>query len=192
MAFVPPGFANMILPCTPTAAGSAACITFGVDMTLGTVDPEDVADVAFTAFQSTVLTLLDDGVIWGPITAQVGDVGGILTYEGTLSSAGGVTIDCTPPNSAVLVRRLTSTPGRAGRGRIYWPHAAEETAVNESGEWNIASAENFQEQHDDWLTALEAADIPMVLLHSTEGTPSLVNSLVVQTLMASQRRRMRR
>lgn len=191
MPTIPEGFANVIIPALHTSGTRPAAVTFGVRNDASLLLPGTVADVIWTAFDAEVRPLLDDQVTWGPIHVQLGVAGGILSGDGADSSVGGASIDSVSSNTAVLVRKASLVPGRRGRGRYFWPWAAADNVVSELGIWGSASVANFQSGQEDFLDALTAADLPMVILHSGAGTPALVSSLSTQPLLATQRRRMR-
>lgn len=190
MSMVPTGYGNILIPAT--LGGVTAAVTFGVLNASGSDDPVVVAELAWDAFESSVLPLLDTDSLWGPIHCGLGTSGGILSGDGSSSDNGGASINSVPPNTAVLVSKTSLTPGRAGRGRYYWPFAANEGDVDEAGQWGSASAANFQTAQLAFLDALTTAEIPMAILHSTSASPSNVVNLSTQTLLATQRRRLRR
>ena len=191
MPLVPDGYANVIIPATHSGSVRSAAVTFGVRNDLGALTPQNVADQVWDAFDANLRSLLDDGVTWGPIHVQLGTAGGILSGDGADSDFGGATIDSVLANSAVLVRKQSLSPGRSGRGRYFWPWAAADNVVSEVGEWGAASVANFQSGQEDFLAALTSENLPMVILHSGTGTPVIVSALSTQSLLATQRRRMR-
>ena len=190
MALVPAGYANVLIPAS--LGGTTAAVTFGVQDQGSAGDPVTIAGLVWGPFSDNLLPLLDTDSLWGPIHVGLGTSGGIISGDGSDTDNGGASINSVPPNTAVLVTKTSSTPGRAGRGRMYWPFAANEGDVNEQGQWSPASAANFQTAVETFLVDLASADVPMVILHSASGSPSGVNSLVTQTLLATQRRRLRR
>lgn len=189
---IPSGYCNVLIPATAGFLQNGAAVTFGVENNTIFTVPEPIAELVWDAFDSSVRPFLDSSVTWGPVHVQVGLPGGISSGDGTSSDIGGATIESVPSNTAVLVRKHSAQPGRGGRGRYFWPCAANEADVSEGGLWNQASVDNFQDGQDDFLIALNAADLPMVILHAGAGTPATVTTLNTQQLLATQRRRMRR
>jgi hypothetical protein len=190
MPLVPDGYGNILIPAS--LGGTTAAVTFGILNATGSNDPVVVAEVVWDVFSADVLPFLDSDSTWGPIHCALGLSGGILSGDGSSSDQGGASINSVPPNTAVLVSKTSSTPGRAGRGRYYWPFAANEADVDESGLWGSASVANFQGAQTDFLADLSTAEVPMAILHSASGAPSNVINLSTQSLLATQRRRLRR
>lgn len=99
----------------------------------------------------------------------------------------------TPQNCAFLIKKMTNTGGRTGRGRMYVPGVSEEivspagvvTASTVSA-WNTALASYISD-----LNAIVGVDFPC-LLHSQVGDlPMEITSLICDTRIATQRRRLR-
>lgn len=189
---VPVGYAEVSIPGRYDAGGAYGYVVFGVENNTIFTNPATIADAVWAEFSTTVLPLLDDTIQWGPVEASVGTSSGDLSGVGTSTGNGGATINSPPPNAAVLVTKSTNTGGRRGRGRMYWPWAADESSVGEGGVWASGAVANFQTAMDNFLADLASADLPMVILHRDGGSPSPVTVLTVQALLATQRRRLRR
>lgn len=72
----------------------------------------------------------------------------------------------------------------------FWP---DEANVNDEGGIAGALVTSIGASWDYVLTQLGLAGLPMVLLHATAPfTPTAVTNLTVSTLIATQRRRLRR
>jgi hypothetical protein len=107
-----------------------------------------------------------------------------------------------PQNSAVLIHKRTTRAGRRGRGRIYMPGVIEGSCAN-NGVLDGAHRASLQNIWTAFLARFGAAgplgDVNMVLLHNgpllSEGDPlyepTLVTSLFVDPVIATQRRRLR-
>lgn len=189
---VPVGYAECAIPARYDAGGSYGYVVFGVENNTIFTNPATIADEIWGVFSTTLLALLDDTIQWGPVEVSVGTSSGDLSGVGVGTASGGATINSPPPNAAVLVTKSTNTGGRRGRGRMYWPWAADESTVGEGGVWAGSAVANFQAACDDFLADLTTADLPMVILHRDGGVPSPVTQLTVQALLATQRRRLRR
>jgi hypothetical protein len=186
----PAGFMQVRIPGV-WSAGVYGVVTFGAESSaLG--DASFNAELVWGAFNEHVLPLLDSTVEWGPVQVSIGPSSAPISGEGTSRAFGGSVIESCPPNCAVLVQKRTATGGRRGRGRYFWPWAASETSVSEGGVWATASRNNFQTGQEGFLAELTTNNVPMMLFHADGGAPSPVTSLVTQTLLATQRRRMRR
>lgn len=131
----------------------------------------------------------------GPLRARVGTDGEPIVLETGVLGTGAATGEFLPQNCAFLMQKRSALGGRRNRGRIYWPIISEGN-VNEVGE--IASgflstlntfANNFLALASNPTHNLSA----MVILHSTgDPTPTTVTDLDVPSLIATQRRRLRR
>jgi hypothetical protein len=99
-----------------------------------------------------------------------------------------------PPNCSLLVRKNTGRAGRKERGRMYWPlFSILDADVDDTGiidptvlgviTGNIA---DFKEQLD-----LSPFVDDIVLLHESAETPTVVISWGVESLLGTQRRRLR-
>lgn len=100
-----------------------------------------------------------------------------------------------PSNCAALISKISSTPGRPGRGRMFVPGLAL-NACNQNGFWNTGVRTAWQEAMNAFSVAtldedgvegiylFHEADSPVVL-------PSFIFGLTVTPQIATQRRRMR-
>lgn len=97
-----------------------------------------------------------------------------------------------PPNVALLVKATSGAVGRANRGRIYLPGVLYDTDVNEQGQLTGAAIVTWQAAMNALAARLVVEDALPVILHSDVGAPTPVQSLTVQPVAATQRRRLRR
>jgi hypothetical protein len=98
------------------------------------------------------------------------------------------------PNTAILVR-LETAGGRSTRsGRMYIP-GVDEDQVTANGEMTSGYVTDVQNAIDDFWDALTAADI-IPVVNSKDGAggyePQTITGMAVQTLLATQRRRLRK
>jgi hypothetical protein len=125
----------------------------------------------------------------------VGNDGGDIRYDVTVSRAGALGGSANPQNVATLVRKNTGLGGRRNRGRMFLPgipeaFTADNGIIAPANVTTLQTAVNLL--HSGALFAASNVDA-MVLLHSTPPTtPTVINSLDVQNLVATQRRRLRR
>lgn len=201
---VPFGYASVVQTFTWAGDPEPVAITYGV-VTNGAGPPASAAALAADLrdnFSATMLgpldgiiSMLQTEVSWQedplPAPPVIGVAAGGGSGAGTLGSV-------LPQNSAFLVHKRTGVGGRGGRGRLYLP-AVDESAVNDVGvvtgsvvtAWNTALAA--------WLAAIQAETtyLDMVLFHDSLGAfaaedPYVVTSLIIDTQIATQRRRLRR
>jgi len=109
---------------------------------------------------------------------------------------------CPPPNSALLATYQAAGKGRRNRGRNFWPGCVSETSVDERGVVTPAVVNAFTVALDAFFVA--ALALPYILGQSIaqsttpgQATPPInpwpvVTTRVVQPVMATQRRRLRR
>lgn len=108
------------------------------------------------------------------------------------SNQGDVAGGMTPVNTAALVTKSTTLGGRQGRGRMYWP-GVPESSVGDDGSLTGSYVSGLQAALTSFFTALAGLDLDHYLLHTDPATsPTLVQSVVVQSRVASQRRRLRK
>jgi hypothetical protein len=116
----------------------------------------------------------------------------------SLTVQGGAAGSIVPQNTAYLVHKRSGTGGRGGRGRMYLPGVGE-SVVDNTGNVSAGKLNGLQTALN--LFIVELADGPdiedMVILHNSPGAyalaaPTRVTSLVIDPVVATQRRRLRR
>nr|CRY96175.1 hypothetical protein [uncultured prokaryote] len=155
--------------------------------------PVDINTAAIAA-ELIVGTGMLNGWTYGTCTVIYGTPTGPLTFEDTISNSGEAGEGGMAVNSAVLVRKNTSSGGRANRGRLFSPpFALIESKVSQSGVIATADRDAIQSHWAQFLTNLETAGYQMVILHSNPlMPPTTVISLTVDSVIATQRRRLHR
>lgn len=207
---IPEGFAEITYRFEGQRLPNGAAVVFGVQ-NAGNLSATAVATAARTAATTGLMTNLNSGVGLVEVLAKLGpnEDGPSASATGTI--AGGVAIaDALAPNSAFLVTKNTARGGRRGKGRLFLPGVSE-TVVDGNGDIAPATATNLQAELTEWLGNLNTAGIPMVLLHGPptswvlvdgqprrrpiggnwDDVPNTVQSLALQTRIATQRRRLR-
>jgi hypothetical protein len=174
-----------------------AFVTFGV--ACGSVTADQVADSVMqaTLAASSFNSRLDSSVTVAEVRVSKGEATGEDTLGSESNTApGGMTITSPPANVALLVAKRTERGGRRGRGRLFLPWYIPETDIAEDGTIQSSSLVGIQAALNTWLTQLASGSTPMVVLHrpglTTPGVPNIVTALPVQTLVATQRRRLGR
>lgn len=98
-----------------------------------------------------------------------------------------------PPNTCWLAK-WTATGGRSQRsGRSYLP-GLDESSVDAAGRITSGLVSNLQADVDDFLTALQAADLALVIVSKTGASTGVARTVLngtVQDRAATQRRRLR-
>lgn len=200
---IPPGFAQAVVPFQHALLARTAFVVFGVDVSGLGGDYEAGADAVTRSITIPWQDELDSEVVVGPTTLRVGQDGGDpLSVSGSFSDNGSEAASMLPPNVALLVKKNTSLGGRRGRGRLYMPWVLQEAGANDIGTIDGASLAARQANATAMLASLTSEPVtgietPMVLLHDSSGAgveppPTVVTSLLVDSRVATQRRRMGR
>lgn len=203
---IPTGFVQFACQLTHASASRAATVTWGQEASLGTQSAEQWCNDALGQFAGNWGSRIDDDVIIGPVTGTFGNDAGdpVIASSTTTPLPGTADQDSPPSNVAVLVKKQSGLGGRKNRGRMYVPWAANELAVTDVGEITGATYTALQAAADGWLDDIQTGSgaltpvSEMVILHSeaavTAGlpAPTPVVALVVDTFVATQRRRLRR
>lgn len=193
MSTITPGFAEVTVSYDVPGSGSPAMTVFGVDAGVIT-DPRTIADAigVILASTSSFRDNMDSntGITRVKVLLNI-DGEPFLVGESSTSIAGALSGSALPPNNAYLVKKVTGLSGRQYQGRMYIP-GVPEASVNEGGFLETADLASLQLNMNQFLAALSTAGYPMVLLHTAPlATPTSVTSLIVDTRIGTQRRRMR-
>jgi hypothetical protein len=115
------------------------------------------------------------------------------------TTIGATAFQLPPSNCSLLVKRVTPVAGRQFRGRIYAPLSfVNEANITPAGSIATPQVSAAQASWTQFLGAMTTAGLPMYLLHAPPlppkdlPVPTLVSALVVETIIATQRRRLRR
>lgn len=191
------GYAQVSIEMINAALIRPAYITFGVDPV--DTDPQLIcSSIAGSMNGATSLQgLLDTNVTIRRIRVSLG-IDGAEDLQGDLAiSLAGLTAQSSvAANTALLVHKRTARGGRRGRGRLYIPWSLSTAVVDEAGVITPAAVTAAQSKMTTWLAALNANTVPMVLLHeaglTATGPPNPVTTLLVDTRIGTQRRRLGR
>lgn len=145
--------------------------------------------------QSNIVTLESVDLIIG----QDGEDPLIYSYASGATGAGSG--NYLPQNTALLVQKRTDSGGRRNRGRMYVPLILGESAVDNVGVIQSSQVTALNASMETFLDILNTGGTgdfpaaPPYILHSDEtGTPpppTLITSLQVSNVIATQRRRLR-
>jgi hypothetical protein len=201
----PPGFALCSYELKHSLMSRSAFLTFGLDPSA--TDPSAVATTVRAAFMApgSLFSILDSNVTLQNTRVSLGTDGGedLVGSDPTTGACGLAMTAALPPNCAILVHKRTSRGGRRGRGRMYLPWATLGTDVTEGGVISGPKIALVQAAVTVWLSSIGSGAGPVVLLHrpsspdiqgppTTPGSPNVVTSMVVDPLIATQRRRLGR
>lgn len=173
---------------------------FRIDAEAGSVEIEDEVQDVVQNWQSQLMdnfanNYTFEGARWMDLRSLDGDTG-VVPPDPAERTTGDALQEAADPSTSILVHKNV-TAGRSTRsGRMYLP-APPEGQIDENG---VISGANLAGYNADMAAFLanttqggigEAVNRHMVVLHS-DGSTSRVSSLVVDPLVANQRRRLRR
>lgn len=190
---IPTGYAQLNWQMDGTSCPLGAEVVMGVDLEFYGDDIDDLAAFAYDEWvdkihpiQTSTTRLSNVHVKYGPsLTGPSADHAG--SAVGDITSAG------VSPNTALLVTKNTADGGRGGRGRAFMPGLAE-ADVDTDGGIDSTYLAVAQAQWADFGVAFFFGGAPLVVLHSAGSPitdPSPITSFTVQSLAATQRRRLR-
>ncbi len=194
---IPNGFALCSYRWSLVGDAEELVSTVGVDFAAMTGGDQDnsnaIADQFLNGFGSAEFS---NQYTYKGVTSRVGySGGGIVTFESPRSIVGGFTGPPVPQNCCILVRKRTTLIGRKGQGRMYLPpFALNENAINQAGVIDPANVPGIQLNVTQWFDP----SYPWYLLHEAppvggvETPPTPITAFVVDSVIATQRRRLRR
>lgn len=195
MPVVNPGFAHVAHVHSLTGDPEEMVSTYGVAVDVGT-DPNGLA----TALHSIWVTNVVDNLLGNTyqllrtevlVGADPEPLQGVFAF----TEVGPNATARAPQNCALLVQKRSALGGRANRGRMFVPGVLPEGNVNDQGMITAGTLASMQAAFDGLLSdisgAMTGAVDGMVVLHESALDPTPVTSLVVQPLIATQRRRLR-
>lgn len=191
---IPPGFAQALLKFALAGDPEEMVITHGVatgaDVSGNMQGAITISEAFLTAFPANVIST---SYVFKGTKLLVGQDGGPpAIYDEVRSVPGTAALANLPSNCAILVKKSTGLGGRRGRGRMFMPPMVlNEGAVDPNG---LIDESNRAGINARWDTYLPLVD--MVLFHDSLGAgieppPTNVGSLMVDSRIATQRRRMR-
>lgn len=195
---VPPGFASVRVIFGLDGKPDPMMVTFGVRLTAGVSDPEDVADEIHLDWVAAFAPAeLDANYAVVGVSVTLGQDGGPgPTGDNTTRSGGARAGSAPPPNCCVLVRKRTALGGRRNRGRMYLPAGyLLEGDVDENGGIAAGALTTLQASTDAFRVAVLGGTNydAMVILHSAAPTtPTVITSTPVDNTIATQRQRLRK
>lgn len=154
---------------------------------------EDYRDAFITAGGLFDISQMSNAYTYLGLTVTLMDASGPIVHEDTtLAGVGLATFDVLPPNVAVLVKKATVSGGRRNRGRLFMPPAwISEGSVTNQGVIAAASVTTLQTRATATMDRLAASSQEPMVLHSDGGAGTLITNLIVDSLCATQRRRLR-
>lgn len=195
---VPDGFAHVRLIWSLTNDPEEMISTFGLE-NQANLGAEALAEYVYDCYTASFDAAdLSSSYTFEGVSVTLGPQPGDGPTGEFRNPVPGTSAQLRPPsNLAVLVRKVTALGGRRNRGRMFLPAGfVAEGNVDERGFLAAPLVAAIQADMDEFYEALTqgALDyvIPVILHAEAPATPTQITSFSVQTLSATQRRRMRR
>ncbi len=190
---IPTGWAQInVVMGGPALPRRAQCV-YGAQLVTGSplVTAQDHANFARDTWEQEIMPLLVSNVILQEVRCKFGPSETGLDATATSNQPGGVSLPSEAPQVALLIRKVTAQGGRSGKGRMFLP-GVNEGAVS-GGVLDAGSVAVVDAAFEDWLAAHSTAQFPVALLHAEAGiSPFIVLEMATQSLVATQRRRIRK
>lgn len=168
--------------------GAAVTLGFGG---FGADPAQTLADAAKAAFATTIMPQLIQNVGLVRTLVKLGPNATGPQAESLGSTDGGDLSAQAPPMVAYLVKKTTALGGRKNRGRMYLP-GVDETEVSQTGLIASTKLTPLQTALTNLFIALTAANMDPHILHSDATGPTPIGSFILSSIVATQRRRLRR
>jgi hypothetical protein len=190
---VPAGYALVRQHMTSPGGDDHAFNIYGVHVTEDFANADLLAEALFTAWAT--------GVMQGPSEDIIADNCAVVwNKDGTLleglfsgSAPGETEAASLPVQVAVLVRKVTGQIGRTNRGRFYIQGLTAAALDTSSANLTTDALANWQGYVTTFLDQVQTTVGNMAILHRDDALlPTTVNSLEVESLLATQRRRLRK
>lgn len=190
VVIIPTGYAHIQHRFTGSGLPRGAAVTYGIKLNGGSWDPGD-AGLLHGHFADDIMPFLTNDVTLTETLMKAGpnEDGPFTVFSDP--TVGGIDATSFPPNTAILVEKRTALGGRKNRGRMYLPGVSE-GLYDDAGDMGATSAGTWNTRLATWLASIESEVLQMVILHNDSSTPTVVTSLQVDQVAATQRRRLRR
>jgi hypothetical protein len=183
---IPEGYFNVSLHADSTQTEGEIVLTFGIrDLTdqgpavcasiIALAWEDDFQDFHHNSFHANRVHVTSE-----PPGPQADN---FVDWNGTVSG------DPAPSNCAALAKKVTGLTGKKFRGRSYF--GGMPMAYVDGSNVDSTGITQLQAGCDAFLSALEAGDMAMVILHTSNSVPTPVVEWNVETRLATQRGRLR-
>lgn len=171
---------NMLVTC-------GIGFTAGVDAALA----QTTLAAWITAWSTHLRSSLSSDYKLASATIRVHDGAVEWFFENAVNLAGTGGTGILPQNCALLVRKLSGVAGRKFRGRFYWPGMLGEANVSPQGMITSSVVTTLQGHFTDWFDDVNTAGSIPVINHEDLSFPTAISELIVESRIATQRRRLR-
>lgn len=187
---IPNGYGLVQHFFTGTGVPLGAAVTYGIANAALTT-PAAAAETLHGIWGTRMMTNIASSCVLSTTRVKMGPNEDGPFAEFTDPIPGSSASAATSPNVAYLLEKRTAIGGRQGQGRCYQPGVREDT-VDQAGVLSNTVIDAINIDLSDILADMDAANLPMFLLHSNALAPTEVTSMVCDTRAATQRRRLRR
>lgn len=194
---IPVGYGLAVMTHAVPFAGQTQLCTFGFNVADIDDDPNDIAEGLSALWAGgsgpCAPSTVADSTRFNGTKVYIQKEVGLVLGEHTAN------IDCTrstqppAPQVALICKKRTALVGRRYRGRMYLPASyLVGTQVGPSGVIDTTALAAIQTRMTNWLADMASSLQPVVLFHTTAPfTATPVTSLVLETVIGTQRRRVR-
>jgi hypothetical protein len=183
---IPANYYEAVFHHSITGSTRPALCTIGFHYTGANFDGD--ATTVSDDWDTTVMSMLSDQITH--VETTWADASGVIrSYPST--QVGGQSDPMSPPNVAYLVKKTTNLGGRKNRGRLYLP-GVDELHVDAVGTIDATRRTAIQNAINTWVADCIASDMQPTILHHSITAPTDVATFVVQPVVATQRRRLRK
>lgn len=170
--------------------------TVGAETTASTAQNRtDSCDYAFDNWRDNVIPNMANTYSIVGVDGVFGSASGDITHTSTAAANNGGSASAPlPQNCAVLVRKNSGVGGRANRGRLYVPGPAEGT-ISSTGVIDATPLAAWQTAFNNFLLGFPIDPLvgDAVIFHSDVALPpTVITDFRVDSVIATQRRRLRR
>jgi hypothetical protein len=202
--YLPATYYHAAIFFTGAAVPRGAAMTFAGKDELGTNDPLAIANTIVSAYGTNVDPVMNTLITLAGCRVKMGPMSDGPFAEVSASNAGAVAASAASPQVTFLIRKLTAIGGKHGSGRMFQPGVAEND-VDEKGTVLAAKLTALTTAWAGFASGLDTGNAKMHLAHqygtyvNKKGVtvliparvPDAVTGVVVDSVVATQRRRLR-
>lgn len=198
---IPPGFIRGAYELRNAGDPESWFVTLAFDAQSAGGEFEAVLDAGLAAWVDNIQAGFSTATTLVGLHGSIGQDGGPpLTIFAPAGVAGSSSSAKLPQNCAALVRKNTVRAGRPGKGRMFLPNYLDESAVNNVGVIDGGELTAIQAALDSFWSDLTDSggtqNAAPTLLHNAGipggTTPSSITGFQLDSVIATQRRRLRR
>lgn len=193
---IPEGYGLAAWVFTSTSGTQPFVTTCGVSLNAFEEDYVAAANHCFNAYKDSLLAITDNDLTLSHVTLSVGADGPSGSVDSDVAPApGGSSGTFAPVAMAPVIRKVTNTLGRSGRGRMFIPGVIQEAGADTDGRLTTLFRTQLQTAVSNLYLELDdsSAGAQPYLLHSDGITmpPSFINSFLVTSQVGWIRGRIR-